>query len=83
MYDVTQTASRRDGLKMAMRDEPTIHVTQRVPQSLMEAAQAKLPGVSRSSVMRVALARLAGIDSDQFVSNIRPGGKSGKRQTAA
>lgn len=62
----------------SVRNDDTVSVHARVPRSLIGPAAARLPGLSQSSVVRVALARLAGIDSDQFTGNLRPGPKSRK-----
>jgi hypothetical protein len=60
---------------MTMRDAPTVQITNRVPVPLLDAARAKLPGVGRAALVRVALARLAGLDSDEFVADLPRGPK--------
>jgi hypothetical protein len=58
-----------------LRTERTVRADTRVPVSLAEKAQAQLPGLSMSAVIRIALARLAGVDSDAFVSDLPAGRK--------
>lgn len=64
-----------DGTKISYRDERTVPTMARVPVSLRAAAQAALPGIPMASIVRVALARLAGIDADQFMGALPHGRK--------
>jgi len=66
----------------AVRYEPTVKLTTRIPRSLIARAQAVVPGAIPSVIMRIALARLAGMDADQFIAPLDPGRKPGTRLTA-
>ena len=52
-------------------NEPTVYVGTRVPASLvtraLSAARAERPAVSRSGAVRLALARLAGMTSEEWL----------------
>ena len=66
-----------------MITEPTVSVKSVVPVSLArsatEAAERERPGISLSALVRVALARMAGLPEDQYAEPLPFGPKP--RQT--
>lgn len=64
---------------VSIRDEQTVKVDTRVPKSLARMATEKVPGVPMAVVIRIALARLVGIDSDQFMAPLSAGPKPRNR----
>jgi hypothetical protein len=65
-----------------IRDEPTVKCDTRVPQTLARMAAEKVPGVPMAVVIRIALARLVGLDSDQFLAPLSAGPKPRNRDIA-
>lgn len=62
-----------------LRDEHTVFANVRIPESIAEKAWEIVPDAqSMSAIIRVALAKLVGVDSDQFLTNLRDGRKPRK-----
>jgi hypothetical protein len=67
--------------------EPTERVAARVPVSVadraLRAAERSQPGITRSGVVRLALARLAGLaNADDYGRALPVGPRTGNRDTA-